>query len=88
MKILSLSNHSLLPHLGSGKTRIRWTDGLRRHGNEVTGLQPRDFEVLPRLKRAKKFRYAVGALVKVWSLLRRQDFDLIEYYGDEFWLLA
>ena len=87
MKILSLSNNTMLPHLGA-KTRIRWTEGLRRHGHEVTVLQPNDFEILPRLKRGKKFRYAFGAFVKVWSLLSREDFDLIEYYGDEFWLLA
>src|SRR3954465_2762896 len=78
MKILSLSNHTLLPHLGSSKTRIRWTEGLRRHGHEVKVIQPDDFEVLAGFKKAKKFRYAIGAWLKVWSLLNREDFDLIE----------
>src|SRR3954451_19808106 len=88
MRILSLSNHDLLPHLGSGKTRIRWTEGLSQRGHDVKVLQPADFDLFPRLRRANKFRHAVGAFLKVWSLLRREDFDLIESYGDEFWLLA
>ncbi len=88
MKILSISNHELLPHLGSGQTRLRWTEGLRARGHHVMVLQPKDFDVLSGLGRAKKFRYAIGSLLKVWRLLRREEFDLIESYGDEFWLLT
>jgi glycosyltransferase involved in cell wall biosynthesis len=87
MRILSLSNHELLPHLGSGKTRLRWTEGLRRRGHDVTVVQPTDFEIFTRLRHGKKFRQAVGAFIKVGLLLRREKFDLIECYGDEFWLL-
>ncbi len=51
MKILSLSASVFLdPHLGSGKTRLQWTSGLRELGHEVDILQPSDVEWWPALK--------------------------------------
>jgi len=87
LKILSLSNLPLLPHLGSGKTRIRWTEGLRQMGHEVDVIQPEDFELWPNQVRAKKYRQAIGIFLKVWQLLKIKQYDLIEFYGDEYWLL-
>jgi len=87
LKILSLSTLPLLPHLGSGKTRIRWTEGLRELGHEVEVLQPADFELWPNQIRAKKYRQAVGVFLKVRQLLKIKEYDLIEFYGDEYWLL-
>ena len=87
MKILSLSTIPLLPHLGSGKTRLNWTNGLKNLGHEVRVLQPADFELWPRFARAKKYRQAIGILLEVRTLLKRESFDIIEFYGDEFWLL-
>ena len=87
MKILSLSNVPMEPYLGSGKTRLAWTNGLRKLGHQVTVLQPVDFIFMPKFNKAKKFRIAIGVFLKVKNLLKKEDFDLIEFYGDEYWLL-
>ena len=44
MKILSLSTCPLDPLLGSGKTRLRWSEGLRELGHTVDMAEPRDYE--------------------------------------------
>ncbi len=73
--------------MGSGKTRIRWTEGLRELGHDVDVLQPTDFELWPNQVRAKKYRQAVGVFLKVRHLLKIKEYDIIEFYGDEYWLL-
>jgi glycosyltransferase involved in cell wall biosynthesis len=87
MKILSISSVPLLTHLGSGKTRLHWTNGLAKLGHEVDILQPSDFELWPTSKLGKKYRQALGVLFKVRNLLSKKKYDLIEFYGDEYWLL-
>lgn len=86
MQILSLTNCPLDPKLGSGKTVVTYTQGLRSLGHSVDVLEPRDYETWYRLGRAKKFRQAWGAWGLVRQKLRTQQYDLIEFYGDEFWL--
>lgn len=85
MRILSLTNSPLDPTTGSGKTVLMWSEGLRNLGHFVQVWQPSDYEYYPLLKRGKKFRLALGAWLKLSSLSIDQ-FDLIEFYGDEFWL--
>jgi glycosyltransferase involved in cell wall biosynthesis len=87
MKILSLSTVPLLPHLGSGKTRLNWTNGLRSLGHNVDVLQPKDFELWPSLKIAKKYRFALGVFFKAKRLIAQNNYDLIEFYGDDYWVL-
>jgi len=87
MKILSLSTVELVPYLGSGKTRLMWTQGLKKLGHEVTILQPADFEFLPFLKKATQLRIAIGIFFAGRKVLRKNHFDLIEFYGDQYWLL-
>jgi len=85
MKILALGNCPLDRVLGSGKTRLMWSEGLRSHGHEVDVWEPAHFEAFPGSGRALKLRLAWGA----WSALKKIDaakYDLIEFYGDEFWL--
>src|SRR5581483_3163668 len=61
MKILSLSASVFLdPHLGSGKTRLHWTNGLKELGHEVDILQPSDVEWWPGIKIGRRYRLAVG----------------------------
>jgi glycosyltransferase involved in cell wall biosynthesis len=50
-------------------------------------VQPADFELWPGQLRAKKYRQAIGILLKVRSLLKQKNYDIIEFYGDEYWLL-
>lgn len=87
MKILSLSTVQLLPHLGSGKTRSMWTQGLRNLGHDVTVLQPSDFEFLPIIKKATQLRSAIGIFFSVRKALKKNRYDIIEFYGDQYWLL-
>ncbi|MBE9118274.1 glycosyltransferase family 4 protein [Lusitaniella coriacea LEGE 07157] len=87
MKILSLTNSPLDPSLGSGKTVLRWSQGLRDLGHEVEVYEPKDFQVLQGMRRGWKFRTAWGAWQFFKEKVRPQDYDLIEFYGDEFWLI-
>ena len=87
MKILSLSTVQLSPYLGSGKTRLMWTQGLRELGHEVTVLQPSDFEFLEIAKIATQIRIALGIFFKVNKILKDNHFDIVEFYGDQYWLL-
>ena len=88
MKILSLSASVFLdPHLGSGKTRLHWTNGLKELGHEVDILQPSDVELWPGLKKARRYRIAVGTFLKARKLINKNRYDLVEFYGDDYWLL-
>lgn len=88
MKILSLSASVFLdPHLGSGKTRLHWTNGLKELGHEVDILQPADVEWWPGVKIARRYRLAVGTFLKAIKLINKSRYDLVEFYGDEYWLL-
>lgn len=88
MKILSLSAAVFLqPHLGSGKTRLRWTTGLKELGHQVDILQPSDVEIWAGFKKARRWRLAIGTFLKARKLINRNSYDLIEFYGDDYWLL-
>jgi glycosyltransferase involved in cell wall biosynthesis len=88
MKILSLSVSVFLePHLGSGKTRLRWTNGLRNLGHEVDVVQPSDVEIWSKLKVARRYRIALGTFLAVRKLIKQNKYDLVEFYGDDYWLL-
>jgi glycosyltransferase involved in cell wall biosynthesis len=86
MDVFSVTNCPLDPKLGSGKTVMRWSDGLRSLGHNVRVFQPLDYEAAAGLRCARQLRLAVGA----WQLLCKEMVhhkpDLIEFYGAEFWL--
>jgi glycosyltransferase involved in cell wall biosynthesis len=88
MKILSLSTCPLDPLLGSGKTRLRWTEGLRELGHSVEVAEPRDYETWHGMRRAIRFRQAWGACGFVKRKLESESFDLIEFFGGEFGLIT
>ncbi|MDY7012620.1 MAG: glycosyltransferase family 4 protein [Cyanobacteriota bacterium] len=87
MKIISLTNCPLDPRLGSGKTVLRWSEGLRNLGHVVEVYEPKDYQLWQGIRRGMKFRLAGGA----WSCFKNKiqvgKYDLVEFYGDEFWLL-
>lgn len=86
MRILSLSTCPLDPALGSGKTRLRWSEGLRALGHAVEMIEPKEFEVWHGQKRALRFRQAWGACEFVRRKLRTGEYDAIEFFGGEFGL--
>jgi glycosyltransferase involved in cell wall biosynthesis len=86
MRILSLSTCPLDPMLGSGKTRLRWSEGLRALGHTVEVCEPKDYETWFGMRRALRFRQAWGACGLVKERLRSGSYDLIELFGGEFGL--
>ena len=88
MKILSLSTCPLDPLLGSGKTRLRWSEGLRALGHTVDMAEPRDYETWHGMRRALRFRQAWGACSFVKKKLEAGSYDLIEFFGGEFGLIT
>ena len=86
MRILTLSSCPLDPMLGSGKTRLRWSEGLRALGHDVDVFEPRDFEWWHGASRAIRFRQALGAIGFLRDRLRERRYDIVEFYGGEFGL--
>lgn len=86
MRIVTFSNCPLDPVLGSGKTRLRWSEGLRALGHEVDVFEPKEFEWWRKRKRAVRFRQALGAIGFLKARLRERDYDLVEFFGGEFGL--
>jgi len=86
MRILSLSTCPLDPSLGSGKTRLRWSEGLRALGHTVEMIEPKDFETWHGHRRGLRFRQAWGACGLVKTKLKSGKYDLIEFFGGEFGL--
>lgn len=86
MQILSLTNCPLDPKSGSGKTVLMYSQGLRNLGHSVDVAEPKDYETWHGIGRAKKFRQAWGAWNLIKEKLRLTQYDVIEFYGDEFWL--
>jgi len=88
MKILSLSTCPLDPLLGSGKTRLRWSEGLRELGHTVDMAEPRDYETWHGMRRGLRFRQAWGACGFVKDRLAADSYDLVEFFGGEFGLIT
>jgi glycosyltransferase involved in cell wall biosynthesis len=89
MQVLSFTNCPLDPNLGSGKTVLSYTQGLRALGHTVDVANPQDYELWMQLGgRVKKFRQAWGAWNVAQQKLQTHPYDLLEFYGDEFWLIT
>lgn len=86
MRILTLSSCPLDPMLGSGKTRLRWSEGLRALGHEVDVFEPQAFEWWHGARRGLRFRQALGAAGFVRRQLALRKYDLVEFFGGEFGL--
>ena len=86
MRIASVTNTPLDPSLGSGKTVLSWSEGLRDKGHHVDVFSPDMFyKPLNRQRvRRLKLRWDACSLV---TPLRNGNYDLVEFYGGEFgWL--
>ncbi len=86
MRILSLSNCPLDESLGSGYVTSRYAQGLRALGHGVDLYGPPEYEVLPRLSRAIRYRQALGMALAVSRRLDGEDYDVVELWGGEAWL--
>jgi len=88
MRILIFTNCPLNPRLGSGRTVIRWSEGLRTLGHEVRVIEPDAVIVAPGQQRAWRWRMALGAWWKGLKSVKEFQPDIIEFYGAEFGWLA
>jgi glycosyltransferase involved in cell wall biosynthesis len=87
VRILTLTNCPLDPTLGSGKTVLMFTAGLRAAGHQVDVLEPADFEPPVWIDRGRQLRRAWWAWQKISRRVAR-GYDLVEFYGAEFWAVA
>lgn len=85
MKIAAVTNTPLDPSLGSGKTVIKWTQGLRDLGHSVKVFSPPDFyRPFPGNDgTGRSIKIRLDAL-RLKNILLGSGFDLIEFYGAEF----
>jgi glycosyltransferase involved in cell wall biosynthesis len=86
VRVLTLSNCPLDESLGSGYVAVRYAEGLRARGHRVEALGPADYEPLPRLRRAIRYRQTIGMAAASLGRLARAEYDVLEYYGGEAWL--
>lgn len=85
MKILAFSNCPLDPLLGSGQTRLAWSDGLRRRGHEVKIWDSNDLLGRNWSSIGRRWRLGLRARKKL-AAEDLSGINLIEFYGAEFWL--
>ena len=83
MRIACLTNTPLDPSLGSGKTVLAWSEGLRRLGHEVDAMAPDSFYRPWPGEKAKRLKMRMDPLRLMPQLLSGQ-YELLEFYGAEF----
>lgn len=89
MKILSISNCPLVESQGSGYVAINFCRGLQQLGHEVDSFEPDDYEPLQFMRgRANNYRIALGMLFFTLQQIQQKDYDLIEFYGGDSWLIV
>ena len=89
MRILTVSNCPLSESSGSGYVINNFCRGLRERGHEVDLFGPESYELWPFLRgKAKSYRQAVGMLGLVRRQMRRNSYDVVEFYGAQSWLAA
>lgn len=89
MKILSISNCSLVESQGSGYVILNFCRGLRARHHEVDLFGPESYEPLQFLQgRATSYRQAVGMLLFTLRQLKKKKYDIVEFYGGESWITA
>jgi glycosyltransferase involved in cell wall biosynthesis len=86
MKIASVTNVPLDPALGSGKTVIAWSEGLKNLGHEVIVYPPEAYCATGSSYMGNRLKLRFSSLVLEKSLLQG-NFNLVEFYGAEFGLL-
>jgi glycosyltransferase involved in cell wall biosynthesis len=86
MRILTIANCPALEHLGSGYVIANFVSGMRESGHQVTLLQPDDYEICQQLRpKAISYRQALGMLLGVRKELKRNKYDVVEFWGGEAW---
>lgn len=89
MKVLTISNCPLVELQGSGYVIVNFSRSLRTRGHEVDLFGPESYEPLQFLKgRATSYRQALGMLFFTLRKIAKKQYDVVEFYGGESWLIA
>ncbi len=89
MRILTISNCPIIESQGSGYVIVNFANGLRQKGHEIDLFEPNDYEPLQFLRgRANQYRRALGMLFLTLNQINKKDYDVIEFYGAEAWLIV
>ena len=88
MRVLSFTNCPLNPQLGSGRTVLRYSEGLRKRGHDVRTVDPESLIIRWGQPRGWRWRMALGAWWGGEKMARDFQPDVIEFYGAEFGWLA
>ncbi len=88
LRVLSLSNTPADPATGSGYVTRGFAEGLRSRGHAVVLLDPADYQILPRLNRARQYTQPLGMARRVGREVRAFRPDVVELWGGEAWLAA
>jgi glycosyltransferase involved in cell wall biosynthesis len=80
---MSVTNCDLDPALGSGKTVLAWSTGLRNLGHEVTVESPETFYPRWYGEKAKRLKMRL-APQRLYQKILSGDYDVVEFYGAEF----
>ena len=83
MKIASVTNVPLEPTLGSGKTVLAWSEGLKSLGDEVVVYPPEAYYQVTPIYIGSTLKMRFGALPLEKELIHG-NFNLVEFYGAEF----
>ncbi|MDB6041038.1 MAG: glycosyltransferase family 1 protein, partial [Verrucomicrobiales bacterium] len=86
MKILTLSNSSLIESQGSGYVILNFANGIRSLGHDITLIGPDETVLLPGVGNARSLRLALGMWKSASDLAGKLNPDIIEFYGGEAWL--
>lgn len=89
MNILIIANCDPTITQGSGNVILNYTEGLKKLGHKIKFYSPKNFKSLRFLqKRAFIYRFAFISLYTILKelFLYRNQYDIIEFYGEENWL--
>ena len=86
-RILLISNTDHDPSQGSGYVITRFVEGLRARGHTVDAFELPDYLTVPISKGWRYIAAVQGALFGLQKV-RAADYDVVELWGGETWLLA
>lgn len=88
MKILIVSNCEVNDTTGSGITVLNFSNGFKQQGHSVEIVCPSDYCGQIKINRGLHYQFAFRSFLKIITKYNLKQYDLIEFYGSEFWLLA
>lgn len=86
MKVLTICNAPANESMGSGYGIVNYARQLRRLGCEVELHDYDGAALFPKAAKGRGYRLALGMLFLALRRLRREKWDVVEFWGGEAWL--